>query len=138
MKVYEQQLRKLSNPVNKKDKDDILQSEAKLQQLGYVDYIKNLPPDVQKYLAEHQTQNFIPWRAVWKGNSVSTPCRIVFDASQATSSGYSLNDILAKGKNNLNLVAICIADNTSLSRQALLCCTFYECLNVQQPYESSI
>ena len=39
---------------------------------------------------------------MWKGNSVSTPCRVVFDASQATSSGFSFNDLLAKGRDNLN------------------------------------
>ena len=102
MKVYKQQLRKLNNPSNIKDKEDILESERKLQQLNYVEYIENLPHDVQDSLKSHPIQNFIPWRAVWKENSVSTPCRIVFDASQATSSGYSLNDLLAKGRNNLN------------------------------------
>ena len=35
-------------------------------------------------------------------NSLSTPCRIVFDGSQITSSSYSLNDLLAKGRNNMN------------------------------------
>ena len=35
-------------------------------------------------------------------NSVSTPVRIVFDASSATASGFSINDILAKGINCLN------------------------------------
>ena len=102
MKVYQQQLRKLNLPSNTKDKDDVIESESKLQQLGYVEYVNNLPPEIQYTLQNHSTQYFIPWRAVWKGNSVSTPCRIVFDASQATSSGYSLNDLLAKGRNNLN------------------------------------
>lgn len=51
---------------------------------------------------QQQIQYFISWRAVWKGNSFSTPCRIVFDASQATASGYNLNDLLAKGRNYLN------------------------------------
>ena len=102
MKMYNQQLRKLNQPSNAKDKDDIIESEKKLQHLGYVDFITNLPLDVQHTLQSHQVQNFIPWRAVWKGNSVSTPCRVVFDASQATASGYSLNDLLAKGRNNLN------------------------------------
>ena len=46
-------------------------------------------------------QNFL-WRIVWKVSSVTTPCRLVFDASQATEGGYSLNDTLAKGSNNLN------------------------------------
>ena len=60
-------------------------------------------------LRNNPIQNFILWRAIWNGNSISTPCRIVFDASQPTSSGVSLNDILAKGKNNMNkLVEIVI------------------------------
>ena len=39
---------------------------------------------------------------MWNGNSISTPCRPVFDASQPTACGWSLNYILAKGKNNIN------------------------------------
>ena len=38
------------------------------------------------------------------------PCHIIFNASQQTPSGTSLNDILAKGKNNMNKlveIAIC-------------------------------
>ena len=99
-KVYNQQLKKLNK--FPKDKADVLQSEAKLQSLGYVDYVKNLPSEVQETLSNNPIQNFIAWRAVWKPSSVSTPCRIVFDASQATATGYSLNDLLAKGRNNLN------------------------------------
>ena len=54
-------------------------------------------------------QNFIPWRVVWKANSVSTPRQLVFDASQISYTGYSLNDILAKGRNNMSkLVEIVI------------------------------
>ena len=45
---------------------------------------------------------YIPWRAVWKQNSISTPCRVVFDASQITDTGYSLNGVIAKGRNNMN------------------------------------
>lgn len=102
LKVYNQQVKKLNNPNNAQDKADVLESEAKLQKLGFVEYVKNLPKDVQMTLKNHSIQNFIPWRAVWKPTSVSTPCRIVFDASMATPSGFSLNDILAKGKNGLN------------------------------------
>ena len=46
----------------------------------------------------------------WQLNKISTPCHLVFDASQPTASGTSLNDILAKGKNNMNKlveIAIC-------------------------------
>ena len=60
-------------------------------------------------LRRSEIQNFVPWRAVWNGNSISTPCRLFFDASQPTASGWTLNDILAKGKNNMNkLVEIVI------------------------------
>ena len=53
-------------------------------------------------LEDSPIQNFIPWRVVWKVNSVSTPCPLVFDASQISNTGYSLNDILAKERNNMN------------------------------------
>ena len=69
---------------------------------GYVDYVDNLNENLKKLLATSNIINYIPWRAVWKPNSVSTPCRIVFDASHPTDSGFSLNDILAKGSNNMN------------------------------------
>ena len=100
LKVYHQQLNRLSKYPS--DKEDVLKSEKKLQDLGFVDYVRNLPEEQQHKLAISKVQNFIPWRSVWKQNSVSTPCRIVFDASQPTSTGYSLNDILAKGRNNMN------------------------------------
>ena len=100
LKVFSQQLKRLKN--NPKDKDDVLKSEKKLHDLGYVDYVKNLPEEMQDELSRKKVQNFIPWRVVWKESSISTPCRVVFDASQPTGSGYSLNDILAKGRNNLN------------------------------------
>ena len=101
MKIYQQQIRKLNRPENTTDKDDIIKSEKKMQDLGYVDYVENLPENIQQSLT-NQMQHFIPWRAVWKPNSVSTPCRVVFDASSSTPTGYSLNDILAKGINSLN------------------------------------
>ena len=72
--------------------------------MGFVDWVRNLPEEQQKFMREHPVQNFIPWRVVWKEGSVTSPCRPVFDASQPTPSGYSLNDIVAKGKNNLNVL----------------------------------
>lgn len=100
MKVFQQQLKKLDR--NEKDKIAVIKSEGKLQDLGFVEYVKNLSSDQQKNLKESPIQNFFPWRAVYKDNSVSTPCRLVFDASQPTNSGYSLNDLLCKGKNSMN------------------------------------
>ena len=107
LQIYNQQIRKLDQ--NFQDKRDVIESEAKLQKLGFVEIVKNLTPEQQQMLKASDVQNFIPWRTVWNGNSVCTPCCIVFDASQQTPSGTSLNDILAKGKNNMNkLVEIVI------------------------------
>eukprot|EP00794_Sanderia_malayensis_P006911 gene6911-biopygen5645 len=100
LKVYNQQLKRLAS--YPEDKEDILKSEKKLQNLGYVEYVKNLPNHIQAELEHNKIKNFIPWRAVWKENSISTPCRVVFDASMKTDTGYSLNDLLAKGRNNMN------------------------------------
>ena len=100
LQVYYQQVKKLNKCPQ--DKADVIASELKLHQLGHVAFVKDLTPAQQNYLKNHTIQNYIAWRAVWNGNSVSTPCRLVFDASQPTASGKSLNDILAKGKNNMN------------------------------------
>ena len=61
-------------------KQDVIESKAKLQSLGHVDFVKNLSSAQQKMLRTNPIQNFIPWRAVWNGDSVSTPCRLVFDS----------------------------------------------------------
>ena len=105
--VYKSQLRKLEkSPI---DKNDVIKSEKKLQDLGFVDFIDDLTVEQQQKIECSKIQYYIPWRPVWNQNSLSTPCRQVFDASQATDSGYSLNSILAKGRNNMNkLVQILI------------------------------
>ena len=47
LKVYQQQVNKLNQSANDRDKQDILESEGKLQRMGYVEYVHNLPTDVQ-------------------------------------------------------------------------------------------
>ena len=101
--IHNQQVKKIKK--NPKDKQDVIASEAKLHALGHVCYSKNLSTELQKVFQEHTVQNYIPWRAVWKENSLSTPCRVVFDASSNTDSGFSLNDVLANGRNNMNKLA---------------------------------
>ena len=51
----------------------------------------------QKKTLDKVTGYTIPWDDVWKESSLSTPARTVYDASSKTSSGFSLNDILATG-----------------------------------------
>ena len=100
LSVYNSQVRKLSR--NPEDREDVIKSEQKLRNFGFVDVVSNLSESQQRMLNMSVYQNYIPWRAVWNVNSISTPCRLVFDASQNTSSGRSLNSLLAKGKNIMN------------------------------------
>ena len=98
-KVYNSQVKKLAK--SPKDLKDVIEAEAKLHNLGYVDYIDNLVEEDRNMILNAPVKYFIPWRVVWS-KSLSTPVRPVFDASSCTSRGCSLNDILAKGTNNMN------------------------------------
>ena len=88
MAVYKGQARELHrNPV---DKSDVMESERKMQKKGFVDKLENLTTSQKEAIENSSIQYFIPWPAVWNPNSLSTPCRLVFDASQVTTSGCSL------------------------------------------------
>ena len=100
LKIFQNQVKNLNK--NKKDKEDVLKAEKKLHDLGFVEYIKNLTNEEQTKLFSSSLLYFLPWRAVWNTNSISTPCRPVFDGSSATKTGFSLNDVLANGKNTMN------------------------------------
>ena len=67
-----------------------------------MEYIENLTIEEQNQIFSSTLLYFLPWRAVWNSNSVSTPCTPVFDASHPTSTGISLKDIFAKCRNNIN------------------------------------
>ena len=100
MKVYQQQVKKLNKSSD--ERKAVLESERKLQELGFVDWMDNLSSEDQEMLRRSPIQNYLPWRTIHKEESVSTPVRLVFDASQPTSTGYALNDVVAKGRNTLN------------------------------------
>ena len=106
-KIYDGQVKKVEKCPE--DRNEVIQSERKLQDLGFVDFLTNLTPEQMKKICDSPVKHFVPWSSVWSGNSVSTPCRLVFDASQKTNNDYSLNCALAKGRNNMNkLVKITI------------------------------
>ena len=96
-KVLETQMRLIKK--NPETKEDILKSHDKLFTKGHVVALKDLPPH-HRELAERDGY-FIPWRTVYNTGSISTPCRMVFDASSRTPGGGSLNEVLAKGQNKL-------------------------------------
>ena len=85
-----------------KSKEEVVEFQDKLQKLGFVDYVRDLDPEQQKILQENQIQNFIPWHCIWSKNSVTTPCRMVFNASHSSRGRRTLNSILAKGVNSMN------------------------------------
>ena len=106
LRVNHSQIKRL----NKSEKDimDAIAAEKKLQDLGYVDWLSNLDSADQDAILKSPVMHFIAWHIVRSG-SVTTPVRPVFNASAKTPSGYSLNDILPKGTNNMNnLVEIVI------------------------------
>ena len=107
VKIYDAQVRKLNK--NPSDMNDVIQFEKKLHDLAFVDFLENLTEEQQGKVLDSEVQYYLPWRPVWNTNSVSTKCRLVFDASHLTASGYNLNSILAKGRNSMNkLVEITI------------------------------
>ena len=98
-KVFNGVVKRLAKNVD--DREAVLEAIRKLQRLGFVDWVENLPEEDQKLIFEFLVRYYIPWRVVWS-DSLSTPVRPVFDASMRSGSGISLNDILAKGTNNMN------------------------------------
>ena len=96
-KVFQTQMRLIKR--NPEMREDVMKSHEKLAAKGHVVAVKDLPPDLQKSTLEGGY--FIPWRTVYNVSSLSTPCRMVFDASSRTPGGESLNDVLAKGQNKL-------------------------------------
>ena len=89
------------------DKLAVIASEQKLQR--FVDYVSNLKDEDKAMILCSDVKYFIPWRAVWNEKSLSTDCRLIFDESQGTKRGCSLNGLLAKDPNvTNNLIGIVI------------------------------
>ena len=99
-KIYFSQVRKLQKV--EKDRADVVSAFKKLIDMNYITKLTDLSKEDQNLINSSEVKYFIPWTAVWNTNSVSTPCRPVFNASCATDTGNSLNDLLPKGRNSLN------------------------------------
>ena len=102
LKVLESQLRKLQK--DPEAKLQVLASHDKLASNGYSCDIDDLSTEERALVDNLPGEYYLPWRFVTKENSISTPVRVVFDASATTSSGKSLNDVLAKGTNKLEKI----------------------------------
>ena len=83
-------------------REDTLRSHQKLLDRGHVSLMSNLTEDEKTRMESTPGAGYtIPWRTVYNESSLSTPCRLVFDASAKTPGGASLNSVLAKGQNRL-------------------------------------
>ena len=95
-------------------KDDELTKSAlrrefdKLLKLGKIIKLSDMSTEDQEMINSKQ-KYVIPWGLVTKEESVTTPERLVFNASSRTKTGKSLNDILAKGAPRLNFDPIVIS-----------------------------
>ena len=66
---------------------------------GHLKFLSKLDDKERKELGQAGLSYWIPWNVAFK-DSVSTPVRMVFNASAAILTGFSLNDCLAKGTPN--------------------------------------
>ena len=58
-------------------------------------YVKDMCKEDQEMLQNAPVKKFMPWDTSFKMESLSTPARPYFDAGATTSTGHSLNSILA-------------------------------------------
>ena len=100
-KILESQLRLVSK--HPEMLLDTIKSHNKLRLKGHVIPFNDLTVEEKNLVDSTPGPGYyIPWRTVYKERSLSTPCRMVFDASSRTPhGGESLNNILAKGQNKL-------------------------------------
>ena len=99
-KVYFSQIKRWGK--SDVDKQQVIEAEKKLQTLEFVEYVDNLPEKEKRLVLASEQKKILVWRPVWNLNSMTTSCRLVFDASQKDLGGCALNDILPKGINGMN------------------------------------
>ena len=102
-------MKRLQNICNKYSKEEsvktkILESFDKWQKKGHIKQYEDLNAIQISILENAEPSYHTPLDIQLKGNSLSTPIRIVLDASSKTTTGHSLNDILAVGVPNISLL----------------------------------
>ena len=81
-------------------KNGLMKAWDKMIGKNHLIFLKDMDPIHQKMLNEAKVSYYVPWNINFK-DSLSTPIRTTFDASSQTSTGLSLNDVIAKGNPNL-------------------------------------
>ena len=87
------------------DRKAIIKSFNKQVELGFIQRLSTMPKELQDSI-KSKKMYVIPWNYVYKEASISTPVRIVINASSKTSTGKSLNQILCKGLPKINLLPL--------------------------------
>ena len=101
-KIFSSQLKSFAK--NPAMKEAVLKAHDKLLSKGHVAALADLPEDERRVVEATKGSYVLPWSCVAKLDSISTPYRVVFNASFRTKSGDSLNTTLAKGANKLPLI----------------------------------
>ena len=91
LRIYKTQCRK-----SEESKAEMRKVHKDLVERGFMKKLSNLNPQQQSIVKNAEFKHYMPWRTAEKANSVSTPYRMVVDASVT-----GLNEILAKGVNNM-------------------------------------
>ena len=113
LKVYN----RICSKASKSDqvKEEIKKAFDKFFDNDHAVYLKDMDADDLEKFVNKTVQYFLPWGLVYKSDSLTTPCRPVFNASSNTrrrsdgTGGRSLNDLLCKGKvDTLNLLQMVI------------------------------
>ena len=99
--------RRVVNKLSKspEDKKAIIKSFNRQIELGFIQKLSDMPEELQRAI-NSKKKYVIPWNYVYKESSISTPVRIVINASSKTSTGKSLNHILCKGLPKINLLPL--------------------------------
>jgi len=109
IKIFQSQLRK---PESVKERSNLVFQD--FIQKKFICKFTDLPQDIQSQVMKSPFRHFMIWRTVFKEDSLTTPVRVVVDG---TCSG--INDILAKGENNIPML-VGIGLRSRLSRHVLL------------------
>lgn len=90
--------------LNADQRIELWEEFQKLNQMGYIQAIENLPTEVQEKLNEAKAQYYIAVAPSFKSTSCSTSTRCAFDASMINkSTRKSLNNVLPTGHTGINL-----------------------------------
>ena len=110
LKVLQSQCVKLKT--DKVAKETVVKAFHKLLDNGYAVKLDDLSEEQKQRMLSKPLQHWLPWRTVYK-DSVSTPCRPVFDGSSKCpvledgSGGHCLNNLTMKGRvNTLDLMTM--------------------------------